>query len=89
MGNLKPILIKQGNVKNSLKLFVGVIANISLRTLRLQEVITLLPDPNRVRLDPGEVLQILYGKRVHDYTTISVQKSSVKFYRGRNIITGC
>lgn len=88
MRNFEPILIEQGNIENGLELLIRIITDVRLCPMRLQEIVTLLPDPYRVRLDPGEVLQILYGKRVHVYTTIPMQKSSVFFFRGRNIVIG-
>lgn len=65
VGDLKPVFIKKGNVQQGLQLVVGIVADVGLRTLRLQKTITLLPNTYRMGLNAGQILQILDGKRVH------------------------
>ena len=63
--DLEAVFVKEGDVEERFQLLVGVIADIGLRTLRLEKAVALLPDPDRVCLDPGQILQILDSKGVH------------------------
>ena len=63
--DLEAVFIKQGDIQEGFQLLVGIIADIGLRTLRLEKAVALLPDPDRVSLDPGQILQILDSKGVH------------------------
>jgi hypothetical protein len=65
MGNFIPIFIEERNIQYGLQLLVAVIPDVGLRSAGFQEVIPLLPDPDRMRFDPRQVLQVFYGEGVH------------------------
>jgi hypothetical protein len=65
MGDLETVFIQKSNVQNSFQLIVAVIADIRIRSMRFQKVVTLLPDAERMGLDAGKVCQVFYSKRIH------------------------
>jgi hypothetical protein len=65
MGYFIPIFVEQGNTEDFFQFLVTVIPNIGMTSVRFQEIIPLLPYPDGMRLDPGKVFQVFYGKDVH------------------------
>ena len=65
MGYFIPIFVEQGNTEDFFQFLVTVISDIGGASVGFQETIPLLPYPDGMRLDPGKVFQVFYGKDVH------------------------
>jgi hypothetical protein len=52
MGNFVSVLIEKGDVEDLLQLLVGVVADIGVRPVWLQERIALFPNTDGMGLDP-------------------------------------
>ena len=60
-----PIFVEEGNTKNFFQFLVAVIPDIGVAPVGFQETIPLLPYPDRMRLDPGKIFEVFYGKNIH------------------------
>jgi hypothetical protein len=65
MGYFIPIFIEKGDIQDDLQLLVAIIPDIGIGTIRLQEIISLLPYPDGMSLDTREIFQVFYGKDIH------------------------
>ncbi|UYQ91340.1 hypothetical protein MKQ68_14700 [Chitinophaga horti] len=78
LGNFNTAVVQVRYAHNVFKIVVVVHPVICILTLRLQQVIALLPHPDGVGFDAGEQFNIFYGKTVQSNTCRIKQKYNLR-----------
>jgi hypothetical protein len=65
MGDFESVFVEQGNIEDFLQFLIIIITDIGIRALRLQKIITLFPNADRVGFDARQIFQIFNCECVH------------------------